>query len=650
MKKLLFLFLLSFCMWPVSWAQVVTPTQNSDLLSTSAGQVTEVKPFSDGIIYILNTGSNDVISYSLNGVDFQDSETLENGSASRLAAWVGNNMAFYYGNNTSDAGEVDLRVNNSGTASLLLSSGHPASNPATTNVLHADFGSGNEWYYYMAKGEWDDLKGQEAILYESDGTDMGTFEAGQDVGFLKKIRMSEQNQAGVLEGTVYGNAFYFIADMEGGGSGNYSSIFKVDYDAMGGTATLVVNSGSETHAWGNLMVTDENYYVTKVAIGGESLPMDIISKSNTSVINSITQPNFHNETPVQSNNRIYAVGDPIINGAKIDLRKLTVINGLNDVLVMNMNAEDESDEINNLTLSGNKLFFTATPTGGTQGIYAIRTDVEDPEFVLVDDLGGKELRAMIAVPEGIAYAVWDEPIATGTPSGNVVISQGFTDADYWLHRGGTHGNFSWDKVTDLVVNGNTLFVLEEADNGTDVNIWSHDLTQSEFAKASVQFTITDSETSAVIANANLMLDNGLESYDLTTNASGQAVILDIPQGWYNYELSASGYNSITDSRIWMGAGASEKTLTMEADDATSINKTEEVTIQVYPNPTNGLLHVKSDIEVVTAEVFDMTGRCVKIINAESIQQIDLSDLPKGLYMVVLNDSIRQTKTVKITKR
>ncbi len=631
-------------------AQVTMPTQNSDLLHTQSGSVIEVKPYSGGLIYILNNGTNDVISYSLDGTTFVNAETLENGNSSKLAAWEGVEKGFYYGNNTSDAGSVDLRVINSGVAELVLDGGHSADNPAITNVLRADYGANKESYYYMGYGAWDDLKGREALIYESLPTDGGLFyETGQEVGFLKRIRVSNSNDQGLLEGTVYGESLYFIADMEGGGSGNYSSIFKVDYNAGGGTATLVVNSGGETYAWGNLMVTDDNYFVTKVAIGGESLPLDVISKSNTSVINSISEPNFHNETPLQSNNRIYAIGDPIINGSKMDLRKLTVIKGLNDVLVMNMNAEDVSDEIDNLVLSGNKLFFTATPTGGTQGIYAIRTDIENPEFVLVDDLGGKELRSMIGVPEGIAYAVWDEPIASGDPSGNVIISQGFTDADYWLHRGSENENFSWGKVSDMVVNGNTLFVIEEDDNGTDVNIWSHDLNSPEFATSSVQFTITDEATGNVIVGASLTLNNGLESYDLSTNVSGQAVILDIPQGWYDYVLMADGYLSIDDGRIWMGAGASEKSLTMETDDATNIAGNENAFLHIYPNPSNGLIYVESINPVEMVQVYSIAGGLLRSVKGDNITQLNISDLPKGIYMLMVSNSKKQVSTVKITK-
>lgn len=649
MKKLLF-SLISYLTLNVSmFAQIIAPTQNSDLIHSFTGQIIEVKGYSNGIMYLYTNDANDGMSYSLDGTNFINSEVLESGSASKLSAWSGNDRAFYYGNNANDAGEIDLRISNSGVTSLLLSGGHSATNPAITNVFHADYGSGKEWFYYMVKGAWDDLKGQEMWLYESDGTDGGTFETGQEVGFGKKIRMSGINLSGVIDGTVYDDAFYFIADMEGGGSGNYSSIFKVDYNAGGGTAALVVSSGSETVSWQHLTITDNYIYALDVSVDNSTLPFYFIPKDDLTNIGMINTMHFHNEKPAQSNNRFYAVSDPWINGTKYGIKKLAIIDENNSAIALNLNAETETDEIDNLTLSGNKLFFTATPTGGTQGIYAIRTDVEEPEFVLVDDLGGKELRGMIAVPDGIAYAVWDEPITTGTPSGNVVISQGFTDADYWLHRGTEHGNYGWKKITDLVVNGNTLYVTEEAENGTDVNIWSHDLTQSEFATTSVQFTVTDSETSEVIVGAQLVIDNGLESYSLETNNSGQAVQLDIPQGWYNYELSANGYKTISDGRIWL-SGTTEKVLTMEVGDVTSINNQENNQPKVYPNPTSDLINIEATSPVIAVRLYNATGAVVKTIESENIKNVNISDLPRGVYIMVTNQSNSTISTIKITKK
>ena len=625
-------------------AQVAMPTQNTDSVHLFTGSTVEIMPYLDGVIFIKNDGTDDIIAYTEDGVSFMDLETLESESSSKLAGWVGDSKAFYYGNNTSDVGEIDLRVNNAGSASLLLNAGHQP-NPAITNVVKADFGSGVIRYYYMVQGEWDDYTGYEAIVYETDGTDNGTWEVEPDRDWANNslLRMSNNNVNGMLEATMYDGKLYFIAETPGGGLGNYSSIFELEYSDLGSTANLAVNSGSEVATWGNLIITDDYFYAMDVSVGATS-SFNFIAKSDPDNIGTIDGMHFHNEKPVRSNNRFYAVADPWIEGSKFGIRKLAVIDEANTASVINLNAEAEDDQIDNLVLSGNKLFFTATLTGGSEGIYAIRTDVADPEIVLVESLSGKTLKAMVGVPEGVAYSY----VYESSSSGNFVISQGFTDADYWLHRG--YRRFDWGNVTDLVVNGNTLFIAEAADDGTSVQIWSHDLTQTEFATTNVQFTITDSETSEAIVGAELMIENGLESYSLVTNSSGQAVQLGIPAGWYNYELSAAGYKTVSDARTWLSSGTVQKTLTMEADDATSIDDLEDKFVKVYPNPTNDIINIDATSPVLAVRLYDLTGTCVKAVESQNIKNVNISDLPRGVYVMVANQSNSDISTIKITKK
>ena len=75
----------------------------------------------------------------------------------------------------------------------------------------------------------------------------------------------------------------------------------------------------------------------------------------------------------------------------------------------------------------------------------------------------------------------------------------------------------------------------------------------------------------------------------------------------------------------------------------SIESTFEETINVYPNPTSGLIRIISDHEFTpecTFEICDYLGRIVllkKLINERS-QAIDLSQLPKGIYYIRIKDT------------
>ncbi len=69
---------------------------------------------------------------------------------------------------------------------------------------------------------------------------------------------------------------------------------------------------------------------------------------------------------------------------------------------------------------------------------------------------------------------------------------------------------------------------------------------------------------------------------------------------------------------------------------TAINEqTSGKTIQLFPNPTNGLLTINAENEIMHAiQLFDLTGKLIKTytsINSNQLE-INLSELPKGFYM------------------
>ena len=61
-------------------------------------------------------------------------------------------------------------------------------------------------------------------------------------------------------------------------------------------------------------------------------------------------------------------------------------------------------------------------------------------------------------------------------------------------------------------------------------------------------------------------------------------------------------------------------------------------IQLYPNPTKGLIYVKGNVGKETkVSVSDMTGKVVLTNPAYFNQMIDLSNLPSGIYFVKIID-------------
>lgn len=79
-------------------------------------------------------------------------------------------------------------------------------------------------------------------------------------------------------------------------------------------------------------------------------------------------------------------------------------------------------------------------------------------------------------------------------------------------------------------------------------------------------------------------------------------------------------------------------------------KSTETGIVIYPNPVQDVINIKSDIEVVTAAtLFDLSGRIVKA-ESGNVEQINVSDLPKGFYYLKASTQSGKQSTHKIKKQ
>lgn len=119
----------------------------------------------------------------------------------------------------------------------------------------------------------------------------------------------------------------------------------------------------------------------------------------------------------------------------------------------------------------------------------------------------------------------------------------------------------------------------------------------------------------------LKADNNVDNIEIVsiTNAvpgNYQLVVShkgNLTSGSQNYSLILSGYNSVLSS-----------------NDFDSNNFTE-----VFPNPVDDFLHVRSKIELNKFEIVDFQGRIVKkgILSSSTSSIIDLNDINTGFYFV-----------------
>jgi len=69
-------------------------------------------------------------------------------------------------------------------------------------------------------------------------------------------------------------------------------------------------------------------------------------------------------------------------------------------------------------------------------------------------------------------------------------------------------------------------------------------------------------------------------------------------------------------------------------------------IIVYPNPVNGILHLDSPRDLISAMLFDLSGKKVLEINQPS-KELDLSELKAGIYRLELVDKTGDLQVIKV---
>jgi hypothetical protein len=72
---------------------------------------------------------------------------------------------------------------------------------------------------------------------------------------------------------------------------------------------------------------------------------------------------------------------------------------------------------------------------------------------------------------------------------------------------------------------------------------------------------------------------------------------------------------------------------------------EVVNISVYPNPTDHLLNILSDLkEVQLYELYSIEGRFIQILKVINSSQLDLSEIPQGIYFLGIKNNEKREMT------
>ena len=73
-------------------------------------------------------------------------------------------------------------------------------------------------------------------------------------------------------------------------------------------------------------------------------------------------------------------------------------------------------------------------------------------------------------------------------------------------------------------------------------------------------------------------------------------------------------------------------LSTNTETTTNISTINNQNINLYPNPTSSLLSIEGDVEVSSIVITSLSGQVIKTIEGD-VKNIDVSDLPKGAYLL-----------------
>lgn len=140
-------------------------------------------------------------------------------------------------------------------------------------------------------------------------------------------------------------------------------------------------------------------------------------------------------------------------------------------------------------------------------------------------------------------------------------------------------------------------------------------------------------TWTITPSANVTFENG------TSTSSQFPVVKFADKGTYSIKLKATNVN---------GNDEIEKTGYIVVDYPVSIEDVNVLDFDIYPNPTKGIVFIQGDFDTenTTIEIVTATGSVVKKVIGGG--KIDISELPKGLYIVRItsNNKVGTKKLIK----
>ncbi len=144
----------------------------------------------------------------------------------------------------------------------------------------------------------------------------------------------------------------------------------------------------------------------------------------------------------------------------------------------------------------------------------------------------------------------------------------------------------------------------------------------------VTFEVMDEEYEP-IAGATIVLGEH-------ENPAGDYVFPDVAAGTYEYMVTKTGYHAVEGEITVADEDVLEEVI-LEADDV-GISSIDDPGIQVFPNPTEGRISIRSEQSILEVWIINLHGQQVRRFSgtASGQMEINLTDLEQGMYLMQIS--------------
>lgn len=127
-------------------------------------------------------------------------------------------------------------------------------------------------------------------------------------------------------------------------------------------------------------------------------------------------------------------------------------------------------------------------------------------------------------------------------------------------------------------------------------------------------------------------DGNIEALALTYEVTSQASFINKLNT--NFSSGGLNFNPFYQLNAFHN-GYIENNYTTDTKPLTNISDNDE--IKIYPNPSKGIINIEATVSIKQITILDLSGKIVlSIYTNNSIVTIDISDLPKGIYVIETN--------------